>query len=206
LVSLGYVAKETGRYLALLGRSLQNMVSAARVAGYWPDDLPVIDPSHLGYLPADEVLAVATGSQGEPRAMLNRLARDDCFDLSLQKGDVVLFSAMIIPGNEDAIERLVTSFKAQGVRTIQGHDTVLPIHVSGHPYEDELASMYDWVRPEVAIPTHGEPEHMAANARIAKAAHVPRQLTGLNGDLFTLAPEIGVRKNAIKAKRIAIAR
>lgn len=206
LVSLAHVAKETGRYLALLGRSLQNMVSAAKASGYWPDDVPVVDPSHLGYLPANEVLAVATGSQGEPRAMLNRLAKDDCFDLSLEKGDLVLFSAMIIPGNEMAIERLVKSFKAQGIRTLQKHETELPIHVSGHPYEDELAAMYDWVRPQVAIPTHGEPEHMAANARIAKEAHVPRQLTGLNGDLFTIAPDVGVRKHAIKAKRIAIAR
>ncbi|WP_417553374.1 ribonuclease J [Marinomonas fungiae] len=206
LASLARVAKETGRYLALLGRSLQNMVSAARASGYWPDDLPVVDPSHLGYLPPNEVLAVATGSQGEPRAMLNRLARDDCFDLSLDKGDLVLFSAMIIPGNELAIERLVKSFKAQGVRTLQKHETELPIHVSGHPCQDELAAMYDWVRPQVAIPTHGEPEHMAANARIAKDAHVPRQLTGLNGDLFTIAPEVGVRKQATKAKRIALAR
>ncbi|SBS32315.1 Ribonuclease J 1 [Marinomonas aquimarina] len=206
LVSLARVAKETGRYLALLGRSLQNMVSAARASGYWPDDLPVVDATHLGYLPADEVLAVATGSQGEPRAMLNRLARDDCFDLSLDKGDLVLFSAMIIPGNEAEIERLVKSFKAQGIRTLQKHETELPIHVSGHPYEEELAAMYDWVRPQVAIPTHGEAAHMSANARIAKDAHVPRQLTGLNGDLFTIAPEVGVRKRAVKAKRIALAR
>lgn len=206
LVSLANIAKETGRYLALIGRSLQNMVSAARVAGYWPEDAPLIDSSHLGYLPANEVLAVATGSQGEARAMLNRLARDDCFDLTLEKGDLVLFSAMIIPGNEMAIERLVNAFKAQGIRTLQSHDIDQPIHVSGHPYADELTAMYDWVRPQVAIPTHGEPEHMAANAQIAKEAHVPRQLTGLNGDLFTIAPEVGVRKGVVSARRMAIAR
>lgn len=206
LVSIARVAKETGRYLCLLGRSLQNMVSAAKASGYWPNDLPMVDSSHVGYLPANEVLAVATGSQGEPRAMLNRLARDNCFDLTLDKGDLVLFSAMIIPGNEAAIERLVDTFKAQGIRTLQTHDTDKPIHVSGHPYQEELASMYDWVRPQVAVPTHGEPAHMAANARVAKEAHVPRQLTGLNGDLFILSPTISVRKNAVKAKRMAIAR
>ena len=206
LVSIARVAKETGRYVAFIGRSLQNMVSAARVSGYWPEGLPVMESSHLGYLPREEVIAVATGSQGEPRAMLNRLANNNCFDLSLDKGDLVLFSSMTIPGNEAAIERLVASFKAQGIRTLQTQDTELPIHVSGHPYRDELGLMYDWVRPQLAIPTHGEPEHMQANAEVAKATHVPRQLTGMNGDLFTIAPEIGVRKSAIKAKRIAIDR
>ncbi|WP_211313860.1 ribonuclease J [Marinomonas piezotolerans] len=206
LVSIARVAKETGRYVAFIGRSLQNMVSAARVTGYWPEGLPVMESSHLGYLPPEEVIAVATGSQGEPRAMLSRLANDTCFDLTLDKGDLVLFSAMTIPGNEMAIGRLVEAFKAKGIRTLQAQDTDQPIHVSGHPCQDELMAMYDWVRPQLALPTHGEPEHMLANAEIAKSAHVPRQLTGLNGDLFTIAPEIGVRKNAIKAKRIAIDR
>nr|WP_239090289.1 ribonuclease J [Marinomonas ostreistagni] len=206
LVSLARIAQATGRYLCLLGRSLQNMVSAAKASGYWPAGLPMVDSAHVGYLPAHEVLAVATGSQGEPRAMLNRMAHGNCFDLTLEKGDLVLFSAMIIPGNEASIERLVASFKAQGIRTLQSHDTELPIHVSGHPYQAELANMYDWVRPQVAIPTHGEAAHMAANARIAKEAHVPRQLTGLNGDLFVLGQEIGVRKKAVTAKRIALAR
>nr|WP_272071026.1 ribonuclease J [Marinomonas sp.] len=206
LVALGRVAKETGRYLALIGRSLTNMVGAAKATGYWPDDLPLIDASHLGYLPREEVLAVVTGSQGEPRATLNRLASGSCYDLTLEADDLVIFSAMMIPGNEDAIMRLVEQFKGQKVRTLQQQDTDLPIHVSGHPCQDELKQLYSWVQPHVAIPVHGEPEHLDANAKVARSSYVPRQLVGQNGDLFQLAPSLRVRSNAVRVGRISLSR
>ncbi|WP_231908825.1 ribonuclease J [Marinomonas sp. TW1] len=206
LVSLGRVAQETGRYLALIGRSLLNMVSIARATGHWPEDLPLIDAAHIGYLPREEVLAVATGSQGEPRATLNRLAANNCFDLTLEAGDLVLFSAMMIPGNENDIMRLVSQFKGQKIRTLQQQDTDLPIHVSGHPYQDELRQLYSWVQPEIAIPVHGEAAHLAANAEVAKASHVPRQLVGKNGDLYQLAPNVTVIRQAVKTGRIALLR
>lgn len=206
LVALGRVAQETGRYLALIGRSLTNMVGAAKATGYWPDDLPLIDAAHLGYLPREEVLAVATGSQGEPRATLNRLASGSCYDLTLEAGDLVIFSAMMIPGNEDAIMRLVEQFKGQNVRTLQQQDTALPIHVSGHPCQDELKQLYSWVQPHVAIPVHGEAEHLDANAKVAQNSYVPRQLVGENGDLFQLAPSLSVRRKQVKTGRIALSR
>ena len=206
LVGLGRVAKETGRYLALIGRSLTNMVSAARATGHWPDDLPIIDAAHLGYLPREEVLAVVTGSQGEPRATLNRLAADTCFDLSLEADDLVIFSAMRIPGNENAIDRLAAQFKSRKIRTLQAHETDNTIHVSGHPCRGELGDLYQWTQPEIAIPVHGEPKHLDANADVAKKNHVPCQLVGRNGDLYQLAPTIGVRRQQVKVGRIALLR
>ena len=206
LVALGRVAKETGRYLALIGRSLTNMVSAARVTGHWPDDLPIIEAAHLGYLPKEEVLAVVTGSQGEPRATLNRLAADNCFDLSLDADDLVIFSAMRIPGNEQAIDRLVAQFKGRKIRTLQAHETNLMIHVSGHPCREELKQLYAWVQPQIAIPVHGEPKHLDANADVARLSHVPQQLVGRNGDLYQLAPSVSVRRQQVKVGRIALLR
>jgi ribonuclease J len=206
LVALGRVAKETGRYLALIGRSLINMVGAAKATGYWPDDVPVIDSAHLGYLPREEVLAVVTGSQGEPRATLNRLAADNCFDLSLDADDLVIFSAMMIPGNEAAIMRLVEQFKGRKIRTLQQQDTALTIHVSGHPCKDELSQLYTWVQPEIAVPCHGEAAHLEANGQVAKASQVSRQLIGRNGDLYQLAPQVCIRRQLVKTSRIALAR
>jgi len=206
LVALGQVAKETGRYLALIGRSLINMVSAARVTGHWPDDLPIIDAAHLGYLPREEVLAVVTGSQGEPRATLNRLAADNCFDLSLEADDLVIFSSMRIPGNELAIDRLAEQFKGRKIRTLQAHETDLTIHVSGHPCREELKQLYAWVQPQLAIPVHGEPKHLDAHAEVAKQSHVPSQLVGRNGDLYQLAPNVSIRRQQVKVGRIALLR
>lgn len=206
LVALGRVAQETGRYLALIGRSLTNMVGAAKATGHWPDDLPLIDAAHLGYLPREEVLAVVTGSQGEPRATLNRLAAGNCFDLTLEADDMVIFSAMMIPGNEDAIMRLVEQFKGQKIRTLQQQDTELPIHVSGHPCREELKQLYTWVQPQLAIPVHGEPKHLAANGEVAKLSHVPNQLVGRNGDLYQLAPSVKILREQVKVGRIALSR
>ncbi|MGS2719133.1 ribonuclease J [Paraglaciecola aestuariivivens] len=204
LISLAKIAQQTGRYFVLLGRSLLNTVGAAKATGHWPDDLPILDAFHAGYLLPEEVLAVATGSQGETRAALNQMAKDTYRDLSLDKGDLVIFSSIVIPGNELAIQNLIKAFHARNISTLSAEETELAIHASGHPCREELSQMYHWVRPQVAIPTHGEHSHMQANAQIAKACHVPISLTGENGDLFTLAPHIGVQKNAVKAGRIAL--
>ncbi|MBD5769573.1 ribonuclease J [Marinomonas sp. SM2066] len=206
LVALGRVAQETGRYLALVGRSLINMVGAAKATGHWPSDLPLIDAAHMGYLPREEVLAVVTGSQGEPRATLNRLAAGNCFDLTLNSDDLVIFSAMMIPGNEDAIMRLVEQFKGQKIRTLQQQDTELPIHVSGHPCVDELKQLYTWVQPQIAVPVHGEPEHLIANGKVAKSSHVPQQLVGRNGDIYELAPSVKIRRKQVSVGRISLSR
>ncbi|WP_051275365.1 ribonuclease J [Aestuariibacter salexigens] len=204
LITLSQVACHSGRYMGLIGRSIRNMVAAARVSGHWPDEALHIDPMHLGFLPREEVLAVATGSQGEPRAMLNKLADGNCRELDLEAGDTVIFSAMLIPGNEDKVASLVKKFESRDINVILAADSDIPIHASGHPCQQELETMYKWVKPNIAVPTHGEPEHMQCNANIASQSGVTRTLTGNNGDLFILAPVPGIRRSAVPVGRIAI--
>jgi ribonuclease J len=204
LISLARVAAKTGRYMSLLGRSLENMVSIARTTGYWPDELKIIHRRDIGYLPKKEVLIVATGSQGEPRAALSRLAADNHPDCEVETGDTVIFSSITIPGNEKAIDKMVENLKTKGLTVIQSQQSQYTIHASGHPNEQDLCDMYEWVSPKVAIPVHGEPEHMQANALIAQKQGVKRQLVGLNGDLFQLAPSIKLIKHAVKVGRIDI--
>ncbi|WP_423188218.1 ribonuclease J [Alishewanella sp. d11] len=204
LISLGRVAQQSGRYLALFGRAMENMVGAARQCGLWPEDIPLIEASHIGFLPAAEVLVVATGSQGEPRAALTKLAEDRHPQLLLEENDLVIFSAIMIPGNEMLISRLIDKFKAKKVQVLQPTDTLLPIHVSGHPNQGELDLLYRYVNPAIAVPVHGEEPHMRANAEVARQAGVPQQLVGQNGDLFVLAPQARCWHNFVKVGRIAI--
>ncbi|MEL7448405.1 MAG: ribonuclease J [Pseudomonadota bacterium] len=202
LATLRDVAEATGRYIGLLGRSLHGYLSAARCAGLWRETPHLIDASHLGYLPPQEVLAVATGSQGEPRAALQRLADDSHPHLTLAPGDTVLMSSRVIPGNEAAVEGLLMRLRDLGVNTITDIDRANPIHASGHPAQDELRQMYGWVQPRTAIPVHGEEAHMAANAQIARQCGVEQQMTGLNGDLFLLAPQRAIRRGAVPTGRL----
>ncbi len=204
LISLAKVAKKTKRYMALYGRSLMNMYGIAKQQGIWPDDLPVSDPQHLGYLPPHEVLAVATGSQGEKNTALARFAKDTHSYLSLDKGDTVLFSSIVIPGNEESVDRLSKALQAKGVTVIHSEDSTLPIHASGHPCEEELKLMYHWVKPNIAIPVHGEHQHLQAHANIAKACGIKKTYVGQNGDLYRLAPQPSIRRQVVPVGRIPV--
>lgn len=204
LISLARIASQTGRYMALFGRSLLNMYGIARKLNIWPEDLPLVEPEHLGYLPAHEVLAVATGSQGEPRAALSRMARDGHPQLALEKGDTIIFSSIIIPGNEKSVMTLVRQFEGQGINTLLSEDSTLPIHASGHPCAEELALMYNWVKPQIAIPVHGEPEHLTAHGEVAKRAGIKKRYIGRNGDLYRLSPVSGIRRQVVKTGRLPI--
>ncbi|WP_218352814.1 ribonuclease J [Alteromonas lipotrueiana] len=206
LISLARVAVKTNRYMALFGRSLLNMYSIAKKMDVWPTDLSLVEPSHIGYLPPDEVLAVATGSQGEANAALGRIARDSHPHLSLDKGDIVIFSSITIPGNENAVASLLRQFEGKGIATLQSENSTLPIHASGHPCEEELTLMYQWVKPQIAIPVHGEPAHLNAHAQVAKATGVKKRQVGLNGDLYRLAPAPSIRRQVVKVGRIALRR
>ncbi|MDJ0834603.1 MAG: ribonuclease J [Gammaproteobacteria bacterium] len=202
LITLARIADHTGRYMALYGRSLRNMVSAARRTNHWPSDARVADGRHLGYLPRAEVLGVATGSQGEARAALKRMAMGDFRDLDLDPGDTVIFSSKVIPGNEDAVASLIAQLRQREVTVIEAADSELPIHASGHPCQDELRQLYGWVQPQVAIPVHGTPDHIDANAAIAREVGVTKQILGQNGDLFRLAPQVGIKRKAVKVGRL----
>jgi ribonuclease J len=180
------VAEDCGRRVCLLGRSMHRIVDCAREAGYLTGHRPFVAEEELDYLPRDEVLLLCTGSQGEPRAALWRIARGDYSGVTLDRGDAVIFSSRMIPGNETSIFDLQNALAQAGVQVITDHDH--DIHVSGHPGRDELVQMYQWVRPRVAVPVHGEARHLAAHAEIAKECQVPQQVVGRNGAVIRLAP------------------
>jgi len=167
VVSICEAARAADRSVCLLGRSMYRIVDAARETGILPDGLVFVDPKDAGYLPRENVLYLCTGSQGEPRAALSRIARGDHADLSLGNGDTVIFSSKVIPGNERSIYDLQNDLVELGVEIITEKDEF--IHVSGHPNRDELKKMYEWVRPKFSIPVHGEARHLEAHATYAKS-------------------------------------
>lgn len=203
LSTLAHIAEDTGRHLGLLGRSLINTVSAARSVGLWRHKASV-DAHHLGYLPRESVLLVATGSQAEPRAALNRLSRHNLHAMELEPGDTVIFSARAIPGNEKDIEQMIQRLQTLGVKVVQPHESDWPIHASGHPGKDDLARLYDWIQPDVLIPVHGEDAHLDAHIDLAKQHGIKRQLNGRNGDLFLLSPNKAIRRGVIEADRLGV--
>ena len=203
LQTIGNIAHVSRRYIGLLGRSLQNMHSCAKRAGYLDKNFNCAEPSHLGYLPPNEVLAIATGSQGDVGAALMRLASDTHPDLSLARGDRVVFSSKTIPGNEEAVARLVKLLEGLGVIVIQAEYKSMPLHASGHPCADELKQMYALVKPSMSIPVHGEEKHMERNNQIAAKSGVTTQLQGRNGDLFDVV-SARVRRNIIPVGRLRL--
>lgn len=194
LQSVLRVAHATGRRVGLLGRSLENMYRCARANDYLDPDFSPIAHEHLDYLPENEVLALATGSQGEVGAALHKLSMDSHPHLSLGEGDTVVFSAKTIPGNEAAVLRLVENLRARGVAVIHADESRHTLHASGHPCQEELADLYRQLKPGLVIPVHGEESHMRANAQIARQQGAASALTGSNGDLFHLSPTPGVRR------------
>ncbi len=204
LTTLAGIAADTNRHLGILGRSLINTVSVATTCGYWNSADTLVERGHLAYLPADSLLLVATGSQGEQHAALNRLSRGSFRDLQLEPGDTVIFSARKIPGNEKNIDALIERLQGMGISVITPENSDLHIHTSGHPSRDELKSMYEWVEPELCIPVHGEKEHLDAHVEVAAEAGVKRKLLGRNGDLYFLAPDKGIRRNAVNTGRLGI--
>ena len=186
LDSIAHAATAHGRKLALVGRSMHKIVAAARDSGYLADFPATLDAAEAAELPARRVLYLVTGSQGEPRAALNRIAEGNHRDVQLGKGDAVIFSSRIIPGNELPIFELHNKLSALGVEVLTAEDHF--VHVSGHPAREELAQMYRWARPRIAVPVHGELRHLAEHARLARSLQVPQALVPANGQLYRLAP------------------
>jgi ribonuclease J len=186
LSSIAEAARRSKRKIALVGRSMHKMVQAAKDTGYLKDFPPVLDEAEAADLPARQVLYLVTGSQGEPRAALARIASGNHPHVHLGKGDAVIFSSRIIPGNELPIFALHNELSALGVEVLTEQDHF--VHVSGHPAREELAQMYRWTRPRIAVPVHGELRHMAEHARLAKSLQVPEALVPQNGQLYRLAP------------------
>ena len=186
LDTVARAAKVHGRRVALVGRSMQKMVSAARETGYLKDFPQVLDETEVADMPAHKVLYLCTGSQGEPRAALARIANGSHPHVELGEGDAVIFSSRVIPGNELAIAEIQNQLAAKGIAllTAEDHD----VHVSGHPCRDELAQMYRWIRPKLALPVHGEMRHQVSHAKLARSLQVPQAMVPENGQMFRLAP------------------
>jgi ribonuclease J len=186
LESITLAAHAHGRDVALVGRSLWRIDKAARDLGYLSHLPPYLTDHDAGYLPDDKVLYICTGSQGEPRAALARIANDDHPHVTLGEGDVVIFSSRIIPGNEKSIYRIQNELVRLGIEVVTGRDE--EIHVSGHPGREEMKEMYRLVRPKLAVPVHGEARHIQEHARLALDSGAEDAIEIENGEMVRLAP------------------
>jgi len=186
LESVIRAAEACERHVVLVGRSMHRVIGAARETGYLKNIPPFVPEDEAGYLPADNVLYLCTGSQGEPRAALSRIASDSHQHVTLGKGDTVIFSSRMIPGNDVEIFALQNTLAERGVRVITEKDHF--VHVSGHPCRDELARMYQLIKPEVSVPVHGEARHLLEHAELARELQVPQAVVLRNGLMLRLAP------------------
>jgi ribonuclease J len=178
-------ARVAGREVVVVGRAMERVNQVARETGYLDDVQPFRSMEVYGHLPNDKVVALCTGSQGEPRAALARIAKDEHPEVTLSRGDMVIFSSRPIPGNEKAISTVINGLIDQGVQVIT--DRTHLVHVSGHPRRDELAEMIGWVKPRLLIPVHGEALHLAEHADLARSLGITVGMCR-NGDLVKLAP------------------
>ena len=201
LETIARAAAAHGREVALVGRSLWRIDKAARENGYLADLPRFLTEEEAGYLPRDKIVLICTGSQGEPRSALARIAREDHPNIVLETGDVVIFSSRIIPGNEKAINRLQNALVRLGVEIVTEEDHF--VHVSGHPARDELVRMYQMVRPRVAIPVHGEARHLIAHAHLAEECQVQQPLVIQNGDMVRLTPSGAAIVDEVPVGRLA---
>lgn len=177
-------AEANGRRVCLVGRSMHRMTSAAKSVGLLQHVQDFVTEEEAGFFPDEKILYLCTGSQGEPRAALSRIADGNHRNVTLGPGSTVIFSSRVIPGNELGIFNLQNQLAERGVHIITEKDR--PIHVSGHPCRDELAQMYAWAKPKVAIPVHGERRHLLEHADFAKSLQVPHAITVRNGDMVEL--------------------
>ena len=181
-------ARAAGRHLVVAGRAMLRVITVAVETGYLPANFKYHDQQHFSYLEPHEVVLLCTGSQGEPRAALARIAEDVHPEVRLDNGDLMIFSSRTIPGNERAVGRIQNRLVDLGCEVIADGDAL--VHVTGHPRRDELTEMYGWVRPRIAIPMHGEARHLSEHAKLARAAGVREVLDVRNGDIVRLAPGV----------------
>lgn len=200
LRSVAEAALAVGRTVIVVGRAMKRTIAVARELGYLDDLPPFLGEEHFDRLPRDKVVLLCTGSQGEPRAALTRIARGTHPAVSLNAGDTVLYSARMIPGNEREIGSVLNSLVRDGIEVLTDRDHL--IHVSGHPRRDELRDLYGWVRPEMAVPVHGEAQHLTEHARLAREVGVKEVVTGYNGDMILIAPGPGRIVDEVPAGRL----
>ena len=195
------IAERLDRHPILLGRSLVRMVQSARSTGYLPEFPTEVSPQEFGYLPPSKTMLICTGTQGEPGSAMDRIARGDHRQIVLDRGDVVLFSSKIIPGNEASIERVHGQLGGHGVSVVSEKDAF--VHVSGHPGRPELRRLYALARPSVVVPVHGEDRHMVAHAELATSMKIPSVVPS-NGAVVRLAPGPPQIVDTVEAGRLSV--
>jgi ribonuclease J len=198
-----HAAQANGRQVCLVGRSMIRMAAAAAHVGLFRDVAPLVSEQVAGSLPHDKVLYLCTGSQGEGRAALARIADGSHPHVRLGKGDHCIFSSRVIPGNEVPIRNLQNALADRGVRLYTDRDHP-GIHVSGHPCRDELKAMYQWARPRIAVPTHGERRHLLEHAALARDLQVAETVTPRNGDMVRLAPGLAEIIDEVPSGRLYV--
>ncbi|MCO5141248.1 ribonuclease J [Shinella sp.] len=184
--SIAQAARAAGREVLLLGSSMKRVTEVARDIGLMEGLKPFIAEDEFGYIPRDKVVVILTGSQGEPRAALAKIARDEMRNVAFTDGDTIIFSSRAIPGNEKAINDIKNGLVEQGINVITDSEAL--VHVSGHPRRHELQQMYGWTRPKMVVPVHGEAVHLTAHAELAEQSGIAAVPRVRNGDILKLAP------------------
>ncbi len=179
-------ARAAGREVVIAGRAMRNTIEAARICGMLENTGAFLDEAEFGYLPQDKIMLLCTGSQGEPRAAIARIAEDNHPNVALEKGDLVIFSARTIPGNEKEVGAVINNLAQLDVDVITADEAL--VHSSGHPRQGELQQMYGWVKPKALVPMHGEPRHLRAHAKFAAEHGIANTLIPEDGKILRLAP------------------
>jgi ribonuclease J len=186
ILSAVRAARAAGREVVLAGRAMRNTIEAARLCGMLSDAGAFLEEDAFGYLPRDKIMLLCTGSQGEPRAALARVAEDGHPNVALEEGDLVIFSARTIPGNEKDVSAVINNLAKLSIEVITADDAL--VHSSGHPRQGELKLMYEWLKPKAVIPMHGEPRHLLAHAKFAQSCGITETLILEDGKIARLSP------------------
>jgi ribonuclease J len=200
LRTVALAAQKADREVVVIGRAMHRALGVAEELGYLKGVGPIRDQDAFGYLPRDKVLALMTGSQGEPRAALARIANGDHRDVALASGDRVIFSSRTIPGNERSVNGIINALVDQGIDIVTDSDGL--VHVSGHPRRDELRQMYAWIKPQILIPVHGEARHLREQVKLAKAEGIPEVVELRNGKMARISPSPAAIISDVKTGRL----
>jgi ribonuclease J len=187
-------AHAANRQLVVAGRALHRVIDVAVDTGYLPKGFRYLDQDQFTYLDRSDIVLLCTGSQGEPRAALARIAEEEHPEISLDKGDLVIFSSRTIPGNEKAVGRIQNGLARNGCDVLTDGEAL--VHVSGHPRRDELRQMYRWMRPRIVVPMHGETRHLKAQAALAREMGAGTVFTLTDGEILRIAPDPAVIDDA----------
>jgi ribonuclease J len=200
--TINRAAVETGRHPSLVGRSLWRILEISRECGYLDGIEPFLPEAEIGFIPPEKVLMGVTGSQGEPRSALARIASGSHPNIFLEAGDTVIFSSREIPGNELAIGKVQNQLARLGVRVLTEHDGF--VHVSGHPARSELMQMYQWIRPQLLVPVHGELRHLQEQVKLARDCQIPHTAIAENGTMLDLTPNGAQVVDHVPTGRLAV--